>query len=69
MLTKGNREDFRREGILGAIFTGRLIGETKVGVYKAVISTIGGQAWITGFSNYVVDPTDLFPYGFTVGDL
>jgi proline racemase len=62
-------EDFRHEGILGTIFTGRLIGETKVGSYKAVIPTIGGQAWITGFTNYVVDPTDPFPNGFTVGDL
>jgi len=62
-------EDFRHEGILGTIFTGRLIGETKVGTYKAVIPTIGGQAWITGFTNYVVDPTDPFPNGFTVGDL
>jgi proline racemase len=62
-------EDFRHEGILGTIFTGRLIGETMVGSYKAVVPTIGGQAWITGFTNYVVDPTDPFPNGFTVGDL
>jgi proline racemase len=62
-------EDFRHEGILGTIFTGRLTGETKVGAYEAVIPTIGGQAWITGFTNYVVDPTDPFPDGFTVGDL
>jgi proline racemase len=62
-------DEFRHEGILGTIFTGRLIEETKVGSYKAVIPTIGGQSWITGFTNYVVDPTDPFPDGFTVGDL
>jgi len=62
-------EDFRHEGILGTIFTGRLIEETKVGPYKAVVPTLGGQTWITSFSNYVVDPTDPFPNGFTVGDL
>ena len=28
-----------------------------------------GQAWITGFASYVVDPTDPFPDGFTVGDI
>jgi proline racemase len=62
-------EDFRHEGILGTLFTGRLEGETKVGEYPAVIPTLSGQAWITGFSNYVLDPTDPFPQGFTVGDI
>ena len=61
--------DFRHEGILGTVFTGRLIGETQVGPYPGVIPTLSGQAWITGFSNYVVDPTDPFPCGFTIGDI
>ena len=26
-------------------------------------------AWITGMSAYVVDPSDPFPDGFTVGDI
>ncbi len=62
-------QDFRHEGILGTIFTGRLIKETQVGPYSAVVPTLSGQAWITGFSNYVVDPSDPFPNGFTVGDI
>lgn len=62
-------QDFNHEGILGTIFTGRLIGETQVGPYPAVIPTLSGRAWITGFSNYVVDPDDPFPNGFTVGDI
>jgi proline racemase len=62
-------QDFVHEGILGTIFTGRLIGETKVGPYPAVIPTLSGQAWITGISTYVVDPDDPFPNGFTVGDI
>jgi proline racemase len=62
-------EDFHHEGILGTIFTGRLVGITQVGRYNAVIPTISGQAWITGLSTYVVDPEDPFPEGFTVGDI
>jgi proline racemase len=62
-------EDFRHEGILGTIFTGRLVGLAQVGKYPAVIPTISGQAWITGLSSYVVDPEDPFPEGFTVGDI
>jgi proline racemase len=62
-------EDFRHEGILGTVFTGRLIGETRVGPYPAVVPALSGQAWITGFSSYVLDPEDPFPEGFTVGDI
>ncbi len=62
-------QDFHHEGILGTIFTGCLVGETRVDPYPAVIPTLSGQAWITGFANYVVDPDDPFPNGFTIGDI
>ena len=62
-------QDFVHEGILGTTFTGRLIRETKVGEYDAVIPTISGTAWITGFAQYVLDPEDPFPNGFTIGDI
>ncbi len=62
-------EDFRHEGILGTLFTGRLIRETRVGPYPAVVPTLSGQAWITGLAHYVLDPDDPFPDGFTVGDI
>jgi proline racemase len=65
----GLNEDFVHEGILGTIFTGRLVDEARVGPYRAVVPTISGQAWITGFAQYVVDPDDPFPNGFTVGDI
>ena len=65
----GIEEDFRHEGILGTVFTGRLIEETTVGPYRAVVPTITGTAWITGMATYVVDPSDPFPAGFTVGDI
>ncbi len=62
-------EAFRHEGILGTVFTGRLVEETMVGPYRAVVPTITGTAWITGLTTYVVDPTDPFPEGFTVSDI
>jgi len=62
-------QDFVHEGILGTIFTGRLLQETRVGNYPAVVPALSGQAWITGFAQYVVDPDDPFPNGFTVGDI
>jgi proline racemase len=62
-------EDFRHEGILGTVFTGRLVEESRVGEYPAVVPALTGTAWITGFARYVLDPEDPNPDGFTVGDI
>ncbi|HKW26312.1 MAG TPA: proline racemase family protein [Terriglobales bacterium] len=62
-------QPFPHEGILGTIFTGCLVRETRVGKYPAVVPTLTGSAWITGFAHYVLDPGDPFPEGFTVGDI
>jgi proline racemase len=62
-------DEFRHEGVLGTVFTGRLLEETAVGPYPAVIPEIAGRAWITGFAHYVVDAEDPFPDGFKVGDI
>jgi proline racemase len=62
-------QDFVHEGVLGTIFTGRLIRETRVGPHRAVVPKISGRAWITGFSQYVLEADDPFPTGFTVGDI
>jgi proline racemase len=65
----GLDQPFRHEGILGTVFTGRLLEETAVGPHRAVVPELSGTAWITGFAQYVVDPGDPFPQGFTVGDI
>jgi proline racemase len=62
-------QDFVHEGILGTIFTGRLVEETRVGPHTAVIPTISGRAWITGMAQYVLETDDPFPTGYTVGDI
>lgn len=65
----GLHEDFVHEGILGTRFVGRLVEETEVGGRPAVVPTLSGRAWITGFAEYVLDESDPFPDGFTVGDI
>jgi len=66
-------EAFVHEGILGTTFTGRLIEATTVGAgaaaQAAVVPELTGTAWITGFASWVLDPSDPFPEGFTVGDI
>jgi proline racemase len=61
--------DFRNEGVLGTVFTGRLVAETEVGGRPAVVPTITGTAWVTGYARYVLDQDDPFPAGFTVADI
>jgi proline racemase len=65
----GLHQPFRHEGILGTVYTGELVEEVTIGDRAAVVPTISGQAWITGYSTYVLEPDDPFPDGFTVGDI
>ena len=65
----GLHEPFVHEGILGTRFVGSLRGETTVGGVPAVLPSVKGRAWITQHATVVVDPTDPFPTGFTVGDI
>jgi proline racemase len=62
----GLAEDFVNESLLGTRFTGRLTSETTVGNRPAVVPTVTGRAWITGMAQYLLDPTDPFPAGFTL---
>jgi proline racemase len=62
-------QDFVHESIVGSVFTGRLVEQTSLGGQQAVVPTITGSGWITGIAQYLIDPTDPFPEGFTVGDL
>lgn len=60
---------FVHESIIGTTFTGTLLDTTQVGPHGAVLPTVSGRGWITGFNEYVLDDTDPFPYGYTLGDL
>lgn len=57
------------EGLLGVTFKGTVLEETLVHDQKAVVTSIGGQCWISGYSKYVLHSTDPFPEGFTIGDI
>jgi proline racemase len=61
-------ETFVHESIIGTEFIGRVLEETTCGEMPAIRPAITGQAWITAFHNYVLDPTDPFPTGFRLGD-
>lgn len=58
--------DFVNESFIGTAFTGRLVGTTEVAGRPAVLPTVTGRAWITGTAQYLLDPADPFPAGFTL---
>lgn len=62
-------EPFLHESIVGATFEGRLSGEASVGGVGGVLPHITGSAWITRYSEVVLDPTDPFPRGLRVADI
>ncbi|PLB47409.1 proline racemase [Aspergillus steynii IBT 23096] len=61
-------EKFDHRSIIDSSFECHIRGTTRVGGYDAVLPTVKGSAWITGFKQMVLDPTDPFPRGFRVGD-
>ena len=54
------------ESIIGTIFKGRVLGETKCGEFAAVIPEIEGNAFICGYGTWLIDERDPLTYGFLV---
>ena len=54
--------------IIGTEFVGTVKADTTVAGRPAIVPTIEGSAWITGFHQYLVDDSDPFPEGYLVPD-
>ena len=59
---------FVSESIIGTRFIGQIVGETRVGEYQAIVPRVAGRAYLTGFHQFVLDPDDPFPHGFSLTD-
>ena len=53
---------------IGSTFDGRIVAETTVGDYAAIVPAIRGSAFITGTTELYVDPDDPFPEGYLLSD-
>jgi proline racemase len=62
-------EEFRHRSIIDTEFVGRLVGETSIADQPAVLPTITGRGWLTGRSQWLLDDSDPFSTGYTVGDI
>jgi proline racemase len=56
------------ESVIDTRFSGRLVSRTRVGEHDAIVPAISGRAWITGFHQLVVDPSDPLADGFKLPD-
>lgn len=54
--------------IIGGEFSTQFVEETAIGPYKATRNRVSGQSWVYGISQIGLDPTDPFPFGFTLSD-
>ena len=59
---------FISESIIGTRFVGQIVEETRVGGAQAIIPQVTGRAHLTGFHQFVLDPDDPFPGGFSLSD-
>jgi len=57
----------RVESIVGSVFKGTPVRETKVEKFEAVVPRIEGSAWTSGRCEFWLDPRDQFDQGFLVG--
>jgi trans-L-3-hydroxyproline dehydratase len=54
--------------VIGSTFDGRIVEEKTVGGIPAIVPAIRGSAWITGFMQLTLDPSDPFPEGYLLSD-
>ena len=61
-------ETFRHVSIIDTEFEARVVAEATAGGVRAIVPEISGRAWLTGISQYGVDPEDPFPAGYRLAD-
>ncbi len=62
----GKEDTLVNESVIGTIFKGRVLSETTLGPFDAVIPEVEGNAFICGFANWIIDDRDPLTYGFLV---
>lgn len=61
-------DELVHESLIGTLFRGRIVGETSVGEYPAIIPEVAGNAYITGFQQIVAEPDDPLKKGFLLSE-
>ncbi len=61
-------QDYIAHSILDSTFYCRIVGVTELADKVAIIPSITGRAWITGFHQHLLDPGDPWPEGYRLSD-
>jgi trans-L-3-hydroxyproline dehydratase len=61
-------ETYVGRSVIDSKFIGRILSETSVGSYKAIIPQITGRAWVYGETVWQLDPHDPYAEGYKVSD-
>ncbi|WP_245314806.1 proline racemase family protein [Labrys sp. WJW] len=61
-------EEFIHASIIDTELHRRTVATTKAGAIDAIISEVTGRAWLTGVSQYGVNPDDPFPRWYRLND-
>jgi proline racemase len=59
---------YRARSIMGSEFVCRIARRTAIGSRPTIVPIISGRAWITGVSQYMLDPDDPWPSGYRLAD-
>lgn len=58
------QEEYVQEGILGSIFSGRVVDRAHIAGFETVIPEVTGRAHIVGLNQWIIDADDLLGEGF-----
>jgi proline racemase len=64
----GEGDVYRARSIIGSEFICRIACPTTIGGRPAIIPAVSGKAWITGVSQYMLDPADPWSSGYRLSD-
>lgn len=57
-------EVYRNASPLGTVFDGQIVKTVKIGPFDGIVGQVCGNAQITGYHRFVLDPNDPFPKGY-----
>ncbi len=66
LMTEG--DVYRARSIIGSEFVCRIARRAEIGGRPGIVPIISGRAWITGLSQYMLDPNDPWPCGYRLAD-
>lgn len=57
-------EEFTHESIIGTLFKGRIVGQTNVGEFEAIVPEITGNGFVIAVGQFIINPHDPLRDGF-----